>query len=601
MDKEIGARFDDVTAGRAYSLVDPVEAHEALSLDRVSLVVEKAVAAAQRGLWVAGYVAYDAAPAFDSALVSRGLSGLPTSPSDLPAPLAWFGAFSGRRDEPPARAQSDDASPVRVSRWTPAIDRTAYDTAFSTVKSHIAAGDTYQVNLTFPLRATCAELPGHFYQSLAASQETAHACHVWHGGRHVVSVSPEQFFRISDNRIVTRPMKGTCRRGRWPEEDGARREELRLSPKDRAENVMIVDLMRNDLGRVAQFGSVSVDELYTVERYPTVWQMTSEVSARLREDAGLLDVFAALFPCGSVTGAPKARSMEIIAEVEAHARGVYCGAVGVLPPGDGRDGASFQVAIRTAVIEDGVATYGVGGGVTWDSTVDSEYGEALAKALVLTRPSAVEGLFETIRWDGDWVWLDAHLARLQSSASYWSLGVSADELRQSLDAVAEGLNEPTRVRVTAWATGSVEVDVSPAPARFETGAVADMTPVSVAIDSEPVDSNEPRLFHKTTDRAAYESRLRRHPDAEDVLLVNERGLVTESTIANVVFRFGDRWVTPPVTDGLLPGVMRAHLLAEGSVVEESVSVERAADANTVALVNSVRGWRPAALDQRFPG
>ena len=172
---------------------------------------------------------------------------------------------------------------------------------------------------------------------------------------------------------------------------------------------------------------------------------------------------------------------------------------------------------------------------------------------------------------------------------------------QTLDAVAESLNEPTRVRVTAWATGSVEVDVNPAPARFETGPVSDMTPVSVAIDSEPVDSGEPRLFHKTTDRAAYESRLRRHPDVEDVLLVNERGLVTESTIANVVHRFGDLWVTPPVADGLLPGVMRAHLLAEGSVVEESVSVERAATADAVALVNSVRGWRPAALHQPLPG
>lgn len=595
MDQEIGARFDDVTAGRAYSLVDPVEAYEALSLDHVSLVIEKAVAAARRGLWVAGYVTYDAAPAFDAALVSRGLSGLPFSPTDAPAPLAWFGAFSSRRDEPPLRAQSGDASPVGVSPWTPAIERTAYDTAFSTIKHHIAAGDTYQVNLTFPLRAVCAERPEHFYQSLAASQGTAHACHMWHGGRHVVSVSPERFFWIADNRIVTRPMKGTRRRGRWPEEDDLRREELRLSEKDRAENVMIVDLMRNDLGRVAQFGSVSVDELFAVERYPTVWQMTSEVSARLREDVGLLDVFAALFPCGSVTGAPKARSMEIIAEVEAYPRGVYCGAVGVLPPGDGRDGASFQVAIRTAVIEDGVATYGVGGGVTWDSTVDGEYGEALAKALVLTRPRAVEGVFETIRWDGDWVWLDAHLARLQSSASFWSLGVSADEVRQTLDAVAESLNEPTRVRVTARATGSVEVDASLAPARFETGPVSDMAPVRVAIDPEPVDSGEPRLFHKTTDRAAYESRLRRHPDVEDVLLVNERGLVTESTIANVVFRFGDLWVTPPVADGLLPGVMRAQLLADGSVVEESVSVERAVTADAVALVNSVRGWRPAAL------
>jgi para-aminobenzoate synthetase/4-amino-4-deoxychorismate lyase len=417
----------------------------------------------------------------------------------------------------------------------------------------------------------------------------------------VVSVSPERFFWIADSRIVTRPMKGTRRRGRWPEEDAVHREELRLSEKDRAENVMIVDLMRNDLGRVAQFGSVSVDELFTVERYPTVWQMTSEVSARLREDVGLFDVFAALFPCGSVTGAPKARSMEIIAEVEAHARGVYCGAVGVLPPGDGRDGASFQVAIRTAVVEDGVATYGVGGGVTWDSTVDDEYGEALAKALVLTRSPAVDGLFETIRWDDDWVWLDAHLARLQSSAGYWALAVSADELRQKLDAVAKSLKEPTRVRLTASATGRVEVDVTPAPGRFEVGPVSDMAPVSVAIDSEPVDSGEPRLFHKTTDRAAYDSRLGRHPDVEDVLLVNERGLVTESTIANVVFRFGNLWVTPPVEDGLLPGVMRAHLLAEGSVVEESVSVERAAEADAVALVNSVRGWRPAVLRQPLAG
>ena len=594
-DSGVGARFDDVTAGRAFSLTDPVEAHEARSLDQVSLVFEKAVAAARGGLWVAGYVAYDAAPAFDPALVSRCQSVTSRSPSAPPVPFAWFGAFAGRRDETPARSPSESTASVQVSPWTPAIDRAAYDRAFSTIKSYIRAGDAYQVNLTFPLRAALADRPGDFYQSLASSQETAHACHLWHGSTHVVSVSPERFFHIDGDRIVTRPMKGTRRRGRWPEEDGVRHEELRLSDKDRAENVMIVDLMRNDLGRLAEFGSVAVDELFAIERYPTVWQMTSEVSARLRDDVGLLDVFAALFPCGSVTGAPKARSMEIIAEIEEECRGAYCGAVGVLPPGDGRDGASFQVAIRTAVIQDGAATYGVGGGVTWDSTVDGEYEEALAKALVLTGPTAVEGLFETIRWDGGWVWLDAHLDRLQSSARYWSLALSADELRAALVTAAETLSAPTRVRLTAWASGQVEVDFGPAPPRFETRPVPDMTPVIMAVDSERVDSGEPRLFHKTTDRAFYESRLRRHPDAEDVLLVNEDGLVTESTIANVVFRFGDRWVTPPVGDGLLPGVMRAHLLAEGSLVEESVPVERAVEADAVAVVNSVRGWRPAVL------
>jgi para-aminobenzoate synthetase/4-amino-4-deoxychorismate lyase len=584
-----GARFDDLTDGLSYAFRSPLREIVATRIDEVVDAVVDASRTAKDGYWVAGYVAYEAAPAFDDALVVG---------EHTDGPLAWFGVFKDRVSVDAPGIDTTSVKGFSVSRWAPGWERDQYDRAFLALRDRIEVGDTYQVNLTFPMHAAFSGETRIMYADLVAAQRPRYAAHLWHGHKHVVSVSPEQFFAINNGRITTRPMKGTARRGRWLIEDEAVRKELNDSEKDRSENLMIVDLLRNDLGRVGEFGSVSVDELFTMEKYQTVWQMTSEISATLRRETGLVDVFRALFPCGSVTGAPKARSMEIIAELESAPRGVYCGAIGFIPPGDGVEGASFNVAIRTAVIDEaeGIASYGVGGGITWDSTSGSEHDEALAKARVLTaRPASVE-LIETIRWDDEFVMLDEHLERLSDSAKYWGMPCEADSLRPLLADLESTMIGPTMVRVLASGGGNVSLSLSEAPARFALGPRPSGDSVVVCVDRNPLDSSDPRLFHKVADRKHFDERRKRHVAFEDVLCVNEKGNITESTIANVAFLIDGVWLTPPVTDGLLNGVMRERLISDGTVKERSVSISEALEAEAVALLSSVRGWRPAVID-----
>lgn len=585
-----GARFDDVAAGSSFILTDPVSSLTARTQPEVASLLDEVSAASASGHWVAGYVAFDAAPSFDSSFVAH---------RDPNLPLAWFGVFSGASPVD-AVAGREDGHGFSTSRWSPLVERASYDSGFASVIDHIGAGDVYQVNLTFPMRAAFSGDPSELYATMVDAQAAGYASHIWHEDIHVVSVSPERFFAVDQGHIVTRPMKGTRRRGRWAAEDIALREELASSVKDRAENLMIVDLVRNDLGRIADFGTVRVDELFAIERYATVWQMTSQISAMLGANVSLRDVFTALFPCGSVTGAPKSSAMDVIAEVEPHARGIYCGTIGFVPPGNGIEGASFSVAIRTAVVNlgEGVVHYGVGGGITWDSNADGEYDEALAKARVLTSPDFPVGLIETIRWDGRWYWLDEHLDRLATSAAHFGIEFDSPTVYDALGVLAGLLDGPTRVRIALDTDGSVSVTTEEAPPRFVTRPGPEADTVFVEIDFDPVDERDPALFHKVLDRSTYDVRSRRHPSVDDVVLTNRSGNITETTIGNIVCRFGDRWVTPPVTDGLLPGVLRGVLLAEEFISEEPISIDRMHAAEAIAVVNSVRGWRAASLAPR---
>jgi para-aminobenzoate synthetase/4-amino-4-deoxychorismate lyase len=583
-----GARFDDGETGRSIALGDPRDQIVATEIGEVVDAVRAASEAAAQGNWVAGYVAYEAAPAFDDALVVR---------SGYHGPLAWFGVFGEASDVEEPMLDPNAAGGYSVSRWVPSINLTSYTLSFDAIRQHIERGDTYQVNRTFPLHAAVSGNANLMYAQLVAAQRPRYAAHIWHDETHILSVSPERFFGVKDGRITTRPMKGTARRGRWLEEDEDMRQGLVDSEKDRAENLMIVDLIRNDLGRIAKFGTVDVEELFTIERYRTVWQMTSQISAELEEGVGLVEAFQALFPCGSITGAPKARSMEIIADQESESRGVYCGAIGFVPPGDGLDRASFNVAIRTATVDagEGLGTYGVGGAITWSSDPVSEYEEALTKALLLTDRSETPKMFETIRWDSGYIYLEEHLKRLCASSKYWGGRVDPKVARELLRGIEDSLVGPSKVRLVCHGDGRAETDISPTSARFSLHPGPSVEPVQVVIDERPISSSDARSFHKLVDRKHFDDRRKRHPLAGDVLCVNEHGHVTESTIANVVFLIDGIWVTPAIGEGLLPGILRAELLGEGFIVEGSVTIAAARMADAVALINSVRGWYPAVL------
>lgn len=572
-------RFDAPGGGRSFRFHG---VREVLRADRVGEVmpllaaVERAVG---QGLHAAGFVAYEAAPAFDPAFAVH--------PPDPRLPLAWFAVYERREEVRPGYEAAEGEA--ELGPWRIDLDEAAYRARVERIRGLIAAGDTYQVNLTTRLTASFRGDPLALYERLCLGQRSGFCAYLDLGeGRTIVSASPELFFSWNADGLELRPMKGTRPRGRWPAEDRALAEELAASAKDRAENLMIVDLLRNDAGRVAAFGGVRVERLFEVERYETVHQMTSTIRAAPRPDAGLADVFRALFPCGSVTGAPKVRTMQIIREVETGPRGAYCGAIGFASPGE----AVFSVGIRTLLLDAdaGTAELGVGSGVTWDSDAAAEWRECWSKAAFARQPAAEFELLETMLWEpgAGFVLLEGHLARLAASAAYFGFRHDGERVEAALvRAVGERVDGPMRVRLRVGRHGSVEAEAAPYLPSAE--------PARVAVAAEPVDSRDFMLYHKTTRRGLYEARAASRPDRDDVLLVNERGELTESTIANLVVRMDGALWTPPLECGLLPGVMRADLLARGEIAERVLRPEDLPRAEEVWLINSVRGWRRAIV------
>lgn len=572
-------RFDDRHSGHRYGFRGLREVVEARAVNQVIPAFEHIQTEVGAGRWAAGFVAYEAAPAFDDVLAVRPTGS--DESGDLELPLLWFALYDERVDPGPV-----PVGEYELSTWEGIESRARYGRSMARIQAHIRAGDTYQVNYTYQQSARFRGDPQAFYADLLTAQSAAYGAYLDTGPFQILSASPELFFLRRGNRIVCRPMKGTSARGRWPEEDRARLAALLASEKERAENVMIVDLIRNDLGRVARFGTVRVDELIATEQYETVWQLVSTVSADLRPGTSTIDLFRALFPCGSVTGAPKVRTMEIIADLEAAPRGVYCGTIGMLaPPGANAPAASFSVAIRTVTIDrnTGIASYGIGGGITHDSRTDQEYAETRTKARVLVRKAADFELIETMRWESGrgYSYLSEHLDRLRDSAEYCGFPFDRTRLEQQLQETAGAIAEEiARVRLSLDEHGQVRIDVS--------GLIQADEPIRLAIDEVPVDPSDWRLFHKTSLRDRYRQARLRHPTADDVLLINNGGEITESTIANVIVRLDGNWVTPPVASGCLPGVMRRVLLEAGDISEAPILVSDLPRAEGLALINSVR-------------
>ncbi len=532
------------------------------------------------GRHAAGFLSYEAAPGFDPALRVRRSEDFP---------LLWFGLYDGfqeARDLP--RAGEAEA---RLD-WQPGVTREEYERALLLVKDRIGRGDTYQVNYTYRLRASFEGDPWPYFLALAGRARAGHAAYVDLGRWSVCCASPEMFFHLENGILVSRPMKGTAPRGLSLAEDEERARQLQQSAKNRSENIMIVDMIRNDMGRVAEIGSVSVPRLCEIERYPTLLQMTSTVQARASVPPS--EVLRALFPCASITGAPKVSTMGIIAEVESTPRGLYTGSIGHLAPEGGGIAARFNVAIRTVVIDRraGSAEYGVGGGILWESDPAEEYCECEIKTRVLRpAPSSIE-LLEAILWtpaDGFFL-LERHLNRLCESAQYFGIALDAAAVRRSLDELAAGL--PAREHKVR-----LVVDGEGAPA-LSAQALDDIArpPVQrVCLAGTPVSRSDVLLFHKTGNRALFQRELREHPGCDDVILWNEDGEVTESCTANLVVQTPAGKVTPPVSCGLLPGTFRAHLLDEGSIAERVVTREELRGCSAIWLVNSVRKWMPALL------
>lgn len=567
--------FESYLGGRSFSfcnLQNVVVAHELNEVDEALKSVDRAVA---NGFHAAGYIGYEAAGGLNERLLTHQKGDLP---------LLWFGIFEERTE---IEAGKLHGQAFQLSDWRASIGREVYDQMMACIRAYIVAGDTYQVNYTFRLRADFQGDPLGFYQHLCQNQRTNYSAFLDIGTHQILSASPELFFALNEGVLTTRPMKGTWPRGRWYDEDMAHRKMLSESEKNRAENVMIVDLLRNDLGRVSTNGSVAVSTLWDIEQYETVFQMTSTVQSKIKQGIEFSDLIHAMFPCGSVTGAPKVRTMEIIKDVETDPRGVYTGSIGYVSPGGE---TCFNVAIRTVCInaENQIAEFGVGGGITFDSSPDGEFDECLTKARILGRKPVRFDLFETLRYDPKlgYFLLSYHLDRLRHSARYFGFMYDQEDVLKQLQERALHFDEQAhRVRCVLSRDGGLKIE-SAQLAPPKKGAWR------VGIAKTPVDSKDVFLYHKTTAREVYEKRLAERPECDEVLLLNEREEVTECTIGNLVVQRGERFLTPTIESGLLAGTFRRELLAQGQLTEDVLTLSDVRSADMLFMINSVREWVP---------
>jgi len=572
------------------------------NLDEVILAlqeVEKLIDTAS--LHAAGFVSYEAAPAFDKALITHSTQD--------GFPYLWFGLYL----TPRVVTLPEPDSAKETLSWLPTIDRNTYNTAIQQIKDCIAEGTTYQVNYTMRLRTEFKSDPWNFFLHLAQTQNN-HAAYIDTGRFVIASASPELFFKLNGNTITGRPMKGTVKRGRTTLEDKEQAEWLHNSEKNRAENVMIVDMIRNDLGRIAKIGSVHVPELFTTEKYSTLWQMTSTVQATTY--ASITNTFKALFPCASITGAPKVSTMRIISELESTPRKIYTGSIGHIAP-DRK--ATFNVAIRTALIdkETHIAEYGVGGGIVWDSTSTDEYNEALLKARVLTESPPQFSLLETMLWTPEegFFLREKHIARLLDSAEYFDFPINTrwlssperceaemkdvskppvpkEIIETYLDEISSNFTSPQRVRLLLDKNGNLTHEAKPF-LRTDNNL-----PMKVCVAKESINSENIFLFHKTTHRKIYDAARKDFPDYDDVLLYNEKNELTEFTIGNLVVEIDSKLYTPPITCGLLAGTFRQYLLETGQVGEKVIPIDELNQCSRIFLVNSVRRWIEVAIVER---
>ncbi|HEX2841693.1 aminodeoxychorismate synthase component I [Hyphomicrobium sp.] len=577
----------DNSTGRAPSLLfsEPTEIISASTPEEVPEAMARLEAGTKAGLHAAGFFAYELGYVLEPKL--RDLL-----PEGRNVPLLWFGLYKTAKQ----------MSETEVDRWlsthtrsgsyqftavNTAWDQAEYEARFSAVQDKIRAGDIYQLNLTFKARFRLEGSPLTFYRDMRQRQRVAYAGIVDTGDVTVLSASPELFIEKQGRVVSTRPMKGTSPRAGTPEADAEARRVLSSDVKQRAENLMIVDLMRNDLGRIAEVGSVSVTDLFTVETFRTLHQMTSGVRATLTEGVGIADLVRAIFPPGSVIGAPKIRAMELIRDYETVPRGVYCGAIGHISPSGG---ALFNVAIRTPVIfRDGRGEMGIGSGVVYDSVGAKEYAECLLKMKFLTDPPKSFELIETLLHEagmGYWM-LDGHLKRLRASAAYFGYAYDEVKVQDALDrAIAGRGNERLRVRLLLAEDGSTTVSVAEQPAQIP-GAV-----MKYVISDTRLDSTNAFLFHKTTRRELYDREWQHYSEtlgSDEVLYLNERGELAEGSRTNIFIEKNGKLLTPPLATGLLPGVLRNELIASGKAQEGVLTLDDLNRAEAVFVGNSVRG------------
>jgi len=594
------ARSQGATDARFYS--DPTEQIVAWRLEDVEPALARMAELSLAGMHLAGYLGYEAGLALEPRLARLAGSRVGAN-----GPLLWFGAFEGYETIPARQVPQwlqghAGQGAASVGPLTPQISLGAYRQTFDRLREAIHAGEIYQANLTFPLGGSWRGDPVALYAAIRPAACAGYGGIVFDGSDWLLSFSPELFFSLRDGSAVVRPMKGTRPRSRDAETDANLARELADSVKDRAENLMIVDLMRNDLSRVALPGSVAVENEFAVETYPTVHQMVSTVRARLQPGKGAMELIRALFPCGSITGTPKIRAMELIARAERDPRGPYCGAIGRIDAAgpNGAGDAAFNVAIRTLRLRPegdsgGRAELGVGSAIVADSEALREWRECLVKGgfvqqAVQAQSAAGFDLIETMAFtpeDGIPL-LELHLERVRQSAAELGFVFDRHAVRNAIQALCFDAAEPARLRLAASRSGAFSLELSDMPEKLP-------EPVACALMRLPVDEGDLRLRHKTSDRSFYEAGLEaaRAAGAQEAIFLRDDGLVTEGSFTNIFVERDGGLLTPPERLGLLPGVLRRSLIEQGRAAEAELRAEDLA--NGFLIGNALRGLIPARL------
>ena len=560
--------------GERYTFTQPIKELKTRKVAEVTALLAQVESYQEQGYYVVGYVSYEAAPAFEEKLAVH------------PAPLLgeyllYFTVHdSVEKSSIPLTYDEVDMP----SNWQEVTSKKEYEKAIAQIHHHLRQGDTYQVNYTVQLKQDLSANPFAIYNRMVVEQEAGYNAYVEHDEMAVISMSPELFFEQNDRELITRPMKGTTKRGLTDQEDLDQAAWLEQDPKNRSENMMIVDLLRNDMNRLSEVGSEHVERLCQVEQYSTVWQMTSTIKSQVRSDVDLVEIFRSLFPCGSITGAPKIATMEIIKNLEPQARGVYCGTIGLLLPNGRR---IFNVAIRTIQLYKGQAIYGVGGGITWDSTWESEYREVHQKAAVLYRKQVPFQLMTTGKISQKHLlFKEEHIERLRKASRYFAYPFNPEHLRQRIVGECQTCHEEKDYRLKISISKSGDIDF----------CRQELIPLSLAFCQAQLCLQEtslqtPFIYFKTTYRPHLTI------GKQEKIYHNEKGELLETSIGNLVLQIAGKLYTPPINLGILPGIYRQHLLEIGQVEEKVLTLEELAQAEAIYACNAVRGLYELSLEE----
>lgn len=552
--------------GERYIFTQPIRELKTRDLAEVTNLLAQVESYQEQGYYVVGYVSYEAAPAFEEKLAVHKAPLLGEY-------LLYFTVHdSVETSSIPLTYEEVDLP----SNWQEITSAEDYEKAIAQIHHHLRQGDTYQVNYTVQLKQNLSANPFAIYNRMVVEQEAGYNAYVEHDDMAVISMSPELFFEQNDRELTTRPMKGTTQRGVTDQEDLAQASWLEQDPKNRSENMMIVDLLRNDMNRISEVGSEHVERLCQVEQYSTVWQMTSTIKSQLRPDVDLVEIFRSLFPCGSITGAPKIATMEIIKNLEPQPRGVYCGTIGLLLPNGRR---IFNVAIRTIQLHQEKAIYGVGGGITWDSTWESEYREVHQKAAVLYRKQARFQLITTGKISQkQLIFEDQHLERLTKASRYFAFPFDPEDLRQKIEEECQvcDSHQDYRLRISLSKSGEIELS-----RQILTFLSPDFCQAKLCL--QEADLNQSFSYFKTTHRPHLSL------GEQEIIYHNVAGELLETSIGNLVLKINGKLYTPPIRLGILPGIYRQHLLETGQVEEKVLTVPDLDQAETIYGCNAVRG------------